>query len=865
MPENENDIDLRKKVRDVWGSTLSGVELPGQSIKPAAARQTMAAPGAEPLPLPTVPLSIPDEQAAARSAQIEILDVIGEGGMGTIYRARQKSLDREVALKRIKPHLEMRQDVVDMFLGEAHATGALDHPNIVPVYELGRDDKGQAFYSMKLVHGTPWNKLLHPETDEQRARADSMTIRDHLDILLKVSDAIGFAHSRGVIHRDLKPENVMVGEFGEVLVMDWGLAATAEPGLPATRRLPDVTKITAACGTPSYMPPEMALGEGFRTCPASDVYLLGAILFEILFGKPPHQGETVWAVLWAASENRIAKPDKAPPEVRSYYQALRGVLNKSLNIHPARRQPDARAFGEEVRAALSHFDSVAMATDAHERVGELVEDARGVTPARARKLYAGFAESVAGLKQALRSWPENPLAGTWLAEAHVEYARLALTMSDFGLAEAQIAQVTDPDDETKRLRRDIRSAHKQALARERSARLMRWGLGAAALVVFAVTAAAFFWVRSEQKKAEHQRDRAEEALAARKALAKKAAPEFLAKSRKLTETGKFKEALAAIEMAINLDDTMGDFHIQRGYLLQDSLRFEESIEAFEAAAERGAPKEAVETNVRLSEKIMTLSREVKRNTGIGIESRPREIMLPLARALEAQGRYAQASRAYAGQTMPNAAILKRWRTHLLGAGPPSLKKERDPGQRLRLDESLGIHLNLSGVQDVESIEFLRGMPLKKLYLQGCSRLKSLDSLQGMQLKELDLARCHRIADLTPLKGMPLEKLNLFIFRDAVNKVLRSLEPLRGMKLKRLNIENCKAVESLAPLKGMPLEYLNIRDCKNIRDLSPLKGMRIKELHIAGSGVGKARQAPAPRKKPPSQPQRKEGEGDKDVF
>jgi serine/threonine protein kinase len=312
MPENETD--LRKKVQDVWGSTLSGVELPGQSIKPAAARQTMAAPGAEPVRLPTVPLGTPKGETPARAAQIEILDVIGEGGMGTIYRARQVSLEREVALKRIKPHLEMRQDVVDMFLGEAHATGALDHPNIVPVYELGRDDKGQAFYSMKLVHGTPWNKLLHPETDEQRVRADAMSVRDHLDILLKVSDAIGFAHSRGVIHRDLKPENVMVGEFGEVLVMDWGLAATAEPGLPATRRLPDVTKVSVACGTPSYMPPEMALGEGFRTCPASDVYLLGAILFEILFGKPPHQGETVWAVLLAASENRIAKPEKAPPE-----------------------------------------------------------------------------------------------------------------------------------------------------------------------------------------------------------------------------------------------------------------------------------------------------------------------------------------------------------------------------------------------------------------------------------------------------------------------------------------------------------------------------------------------------------------------
>ncbi|MHC4201529.1 MAG: serine/threonine-protein kinase, partial [Planctomycetota bacterium] len=588
MPDNDipagagKEGDLRKKVQDVWGGTLTGVELPGQSIKPAAAMQTMAAPGAEPLPLPTVPLSIPDERAAARSAQIEILDVIGEGGMGTIYRARQKSLDREVALKRIKPHLEMRQDVVDMFLGEAHATGALDHPNIVPVHELGRDDQGRAFYSMKLVRGIPWDKLLHPDTDEQRARAGSMSVRDHLDILLKVSDAIGFAHSRGVIHRDLKPENVMVGEFGEVLVMDWGLAATSQPGLPATRRLPDVTKVTTACGTPSYMPPEMALGEGFRTCPASDVYLLGGILFEILFGKPPHQGETVWAVLWAASENSIAKPDKALPEVRSYYQALRITLNKSLNIHPARRQPDARAFGEEVRAALSHFDSVAMATDAHERVSELTEEATGARPARARKLYAGFAESVAGLKQSLRSWPENPLAGKWLAEAHVEYARLALAMKDFALAQAQIGQVGMENDEAKDLRHDIRSAQKAARARERSARLMRWGLTAAALVVLAVMTAAFFWIRSEQQKtvkalADFKAEQ-ERGLAFRK----RSAPAILDAARLAVGKGDLDSALTLVTAAMDNDPGLADARVLKGQILVVRKDYAGALAEFEA-------------------------------------------------------------------------------------------------------------------------------------------------------------------------------------------------------------------------------------------------------------------------------------------
>jgi len=136
----------------------------------------------------------------------------------------------------------------------------------------------------------------------------------------------------------------------------------------------------------------------------------------------------------------------------------------------------------------------------------------------------------------------------------------------------------------------------------------------------------------------------------------------------------------------------------------------------------------------------------------------------------------------------------------------------------------------------------------------------------MGLTSLSLERCVEVSDLSPLAGMPLERLNLGMSFTKGNAALKSLDVLRKCgKLKWLNIDGCKAVESVAPLKGLPLEYLNIKGCTNIRDLSPLKGMRIKELHIEGSGVGKARTAPARRKKPPSQPRRKEGGGDKDVF
>ena len=146
-------------------------------------------------------------------ADYELLELLGEGGMGVVYTARQASIDRTVAVKMLKPHLSRSRDLQQKFLSEAVVTGDLDHPNIVPMYDLGKNEAGDLFYAMKRVEGTPWSKAIGERSQQE-----------NVEILLKVCDAVAFAHARGVVHRDLKPENVMLGEFGEVLVMDWGLA-----------------------------------------------------------------------------------------------------------------------------------------------------------------------------------------------------------------------------------------------------------------------------------------------------------------------------------------------------------------------------------------------------------------------------------------------------------------------------------------------------------------------------------------------------------------------------------------------------------------------------------------------------------------
>ena len=175
----------------------------------------------------------------------ELLDMIGEGGMGVVYAAKQSAIARTVAVKMLKSKDAQSPEQREKFISEAVVTGELDHPNIVPIYDLGSNDSGALFYSMKRVKGTPWDDVLKQKS-----------LDENLSILLRVADAVAFAHANGVIHRDLKPENMMLGDYGEVLVMDWGLARIS-PDFPNAS---SVSQSDVMGGTPPYMAPEMATG-----------------------------------------------------------------------------------------------------------------------------------------------------------------------------------------------------------------------------------------------------------------------------------------------------------------------------------------------------------------------------------------------------------------------------------------------------------------------------------------------------------------------------------------------------------------------------------------------------------------------------
>ncbi len=383
--------------------------------------QLVAGPGSLPAHSPDVARQV--------ASVFELHKKIGEGGMGVIWRARQGSLDREVAVKAIRPEVNNVR-TRERFIAEAVVTGGLDHPNVVPVHELGVGEDGQVFLAMKLVHGHAWNDLLHPTTDEQRAFVAGWDIRRHLDILAQVTNAVAFAHSRGIVHRDLKPANIMVGAYGEVVVMDWGIAVDIRMPRPDDCRTTHKLDVHGPGGTPCYMAPELATGRGADIGPWTDVYLLGAILYEIATGTPPHQGKTLIDVLLAASRS------EPPTWAETVPHALRQLCERAMAREPASRIQSAEAFAAELRLYVEHEASMRVTAEADALLERLADAAAAPIPRHER--YGAWAQAEARFARALELWSGNERARAGAAEAALGLGAEALARGDLGLAEAQL-------------------------------------------------------------------------------------------------------------------------------------------------------------------------------------------------------------------------------------------------------------------------------------------------------------------------------------------------------------------------------------------------------------------------------------------
>ncbi len=269
--------------------------------------------------------SMVDGIALPPSARMSSHGAIAHGGMGTIEEITDAVLRRRLAMKVIHERLQTSPSIVEMFIREAQITGQLDHPNIVPVHELGLDPAGRLYFTMKLVEGRTLAEMIK---ELPPGEIEYTTLLNLLDVVVKVCDALALAHSRGVVHCDIKPENIMVGEFGEVYLMDWGLARSGECNFdPGT-----------FVGTPAYMSPEQASGDNQAIDPRSDVFGIGAILYELIARRPPFDREGFWQSVAAAADCDFPALDESSTTVP---RGLIRITRRAMAREPAQRYQNA--------------------------------------------------------------------------------------------------------------------------------------------------------------------------------------------------------------------------------------------------------------------------------------------------------------------------------------------------------------------------------------------------------------------------------------------------------------------------------------------------------------------------------------------
>lgn len=393
------------------------------------------------------PLGSPDAPLPDAASELQLGVTLGKGGMGLVRAATQVSLRRTVAVKTLQPD-HLRDDTTHELLREARLTGQLEHPNIIPVYALGRDAAGAPMLVMKRVEGKSWHELLddHPlsgqagEGEHQGKGVAPDQLDRHLSILTQVCNAVHYAHSKGIVHRDLKPENVMLGQYGEVYVVDWGIAV--QKG-----ELGRASAGTGIAGTPAFMAPEMVSGDSAGLGPHTDVYLLGACLHTLLTGAPPHAGHDLFAVLYHAWSSDPHDYDATIPA------ELAALCRTAMAPKPADRPASAEVFRQGIEDFLSHRTSRQLAAEATQRLDALqalwsredvlhgAED-EGLAAELAGEVYHVFGEARFGFTHALRTWPDNLAATEGLAQLLLGMAGYEIRHQDHRAAAVLVAEMT---------------------------------------------------------------------------------------------------------------------------------------------------------------------------------------------------------------------------------------------------------------------------------------------------------------------------------------------------------------------------------------------------------------------------------------
>jgi serine/threonine-protein kinase len=396
--------------------------------------------------------SVPAAVGALTSSgrRFRVVRLLGRGGLGEVYVAFDEELRREVALKVIHGLGAADAGNRTRFLVEAELTGRLEHPGVVPVYGLGWDDAGQPFYAMRLIRGESLKEAVarfHAADQLPRDPAErELALRGLLKRFVDVCNAVAYAHSRGVLHRDLKPQNIMLGPYGETLVVDWGLARAAghSRGMPGTPDEPlrpeaggnDPTLPGSQLGTPQYMSPEQAAGRPELHGPASDVYSLGATLYHLLTGHAPFENADVVTTLEQVRSGEFPAPRSVNGRVPA---ALDAVCRKAMALEPQDRYASARALADEIEHWLADEPVCAFREPVHARLARWARRHKpAVVGAAALLVTALVALSVSTAlmsREAKRREALRQLAEANLRDAHTAVDQMLTEAAEVELAE----------------------------------------------------------------------------------------------------------------------------------------------------------------------------------------------------------------------------------------------------------------------------------------------------------------------------------------------------------------------------------------------------------------------------------------------
>lgn len=407
---------------------------------------------------------------------------LGRGGNGIVVRAFDRVVGRSVAMKLLQ-HAQPSPEAISSFLEEAQATGQLEHPGIVPVYDVGRLQDGRVFYTMKRLRSHSLRAVLRGLALEDPRIVDAYGQGRLLTIFLQVCRAIQYAHDRGVIHRDLKPENIMLGDYGEVHVMDWGLAHITRTGVVTERSLQrkqGAEKALETFGTPAYMSPEQARGDLDDVTEQSDVYALGLILYELMTLRQPAMRSTVFETMMAVLHDPVPPPSSIDSG-RIVHEELERIIMRAVEKDPVKRWTSVRAMhdalerfldGRNEREAERHLlegeRRIRLYEQAVDEVGRLSASIREFSAriadhepldrkrplweledlheAAHTRMISAFNDAFRELNQALAHVPEQPAVKAALSRIFWSRYQLAVaerSLSDQLTFEAYLRQVDD--------------------------------------------------------------------------------------------------------------------------------------------------------------------------------------------------------------------------------------------------------------------------------------------------------------------------------------------------------------------------------------------------------------------------------------